>query len=330
MYLKNLKAVTHILNNINDRSKDSSLIDWVKRTCPICGSDDFSTKPIAKSSPRAEQLNFSQAKEYFIGFRKNQVFFSYYRCKNCKLLYCPWYFSEEQLNELYSDMPDNLLGESENIIAQTQEGYVKYIAKYLKRVNTYLEIGPDIGLVTNKIVKLFSPTNLFLIEPNITIHSQLIKNAGTVSNVKIFSRQDQLEQCSPDLCVGVHVYDHLLNPLKELSQLCHLSADEGIIAIVVHNEKSLLSKILKNKWPPFCLQHPQLFNKRTLSSLLLKADWLVINSKPTTNWFTLEHFISMGISLFGLNLKLNRFIPKTPIPIRFGNMIVIAVKNAKN
>jgi hypothetical protein len=103
-----------------------------------------------------------------------------------------------------------------------------------------------------------------------------------------------------------------------------------VIAIVVHNEKSLLSKILKNKWPPFCLQHPQLFNKRTLSSLLLKADWLVINSKPTTNWFTLEHFISMGISLFGLNLKLNRFIPKTPIPIRFGNMIVIAVKNAKN
>jgi hypothetical protein len=301
--------------------------DWAKRACPLCGSEIHSDKPVVRSSPRAEQLNFLEAKDYFIGFRKNQVFFSYYRCEKCALLYCPWYFSEVQLNELYSDMPDNLLGENKNVIARTQTGYTKFIAKYVKRVITYLEIGPDIGLVTTSIVNLFSPSNLLLVEPNISVHDQLRINAGSKSNIDIVASRFQLKPAKPDLMVGVHVYDHLLDPLYELTELYSLAANNGKIAIVVHNEKSILSKILRKKWPPFCLQHPQLYNKNTVKNLLSSAGWQVLVTKPTTNWFTLNHFVNMGLSLFGVKHNTLNILPSVSLPIRLGNMILICGKN---
>jgi len=98
------------------------------------------------------------------------------------------------------------------------------------------------------------------------------------------------------------------------------------IAIVVHNEKSFLRKVLNKRWPPFCLQHPQLYNKKTLTNLLEKAGWTNVIIRPTTNWFSLDHFVKMGASILGLNPKYFFFIPKMQIPFRLGNMICIAEK----
>lgn len=300
--------------------------NWVIRNCPSCGLNNYSDTPIISSSPRPEFLDFDEVKNYFIGLRDNQIFFSYYRCTNCELLYCPWYFSDEQLSILYSDMPDNLLGEDKSVISRTQSGYVNQIAKFTKEVKTYLEVGPDIGLVTNSVVKRFEPETVILIEPNLSVHPQLKQSATPTKNINIYLNHSNFEPNKPDLCVGVHVYDHLLNPLNELKDLFHSSATGAKIAIVVHNEKSFLRKVLSKRWPPFCLQHPQLYNKKTLTNLLEKAGWTNVIIRPTTNWFSLDHFVKMGASILGLNPKYFFFIPKVQIPFRLGNMICIAEK----
>ena len=299
---------------------------WLIRTCPSCNSANLSEAAITCSSPKAEELSFEEVKNYFIGIRENQIFFSYYRCGDCYLLYCPWYFSEPQLQILYSNMPDNLLGEDKSVISRTQSGYVKQIAKKVARTNTYLEVGPDIGLVTNEVVRRFSPETVLLIEPNLSIHSQLKESAKPTKSINIYTSHTNIEPHKPDLCVGVHVYDHLLTPLVELEDLYNSSAPGAKIAIVVHNEKSLLRKVLSKKWPPFCLQHPQLYNKKSLIDILNKAGWVTISVKPTTNWFSLDHFVKMGASVLGLNPKYFFFVPKIQIPLRLGNMICIAEK----
>jgi hypothetical protein len=300
--------------------------NWLVRDCPLCSSENISKNPVISSSPRSEDLAFAEVKKYFIGLRENQIFFSYYRCKDCELLYCPWYFSDRQLNDLYSDMPDNLLGEDKSVISRTQSGYVSQIAKKVASVNTYLEVGPDIGLVTNEVVRRFSPETVLLIEPNLSIHGQLKESAKPTKSINIYTSHTNIEPHNPDLCVGVHVYDHLLTPLVELEDLYNSSAPGAKIAIVVHNEKSLLRKVLRKKWPPFCLQHPQLYNKKSLINILNKAGWVTISVKPTTNWFSLDHFVKMGASVLGLNPKYFFFVPKIQIPFRLGNMICIAEK----
>jgi hypothetical protein len=300
--------------------------DWDSRDCPYCASKTFSKLPIISSLIQAENLSYNEVRKYFIGFRNEQIFFSYYRCNNCELLYCPWYFSSEQLGNLYSDMPDNLLGEDKSVISRTQSGYVNQISKYTKKVRTYLEVGPDIGLVTNSVVKRFEPETVLLIEPNLSVHPQLKQSATPTKNINIYLNHSNFEPNKPDLCVGVHVYDHLLNPLNELKDLFQSSATGAKIAIVVHNEKSFLRKVLSKRWPPFCLQHPQLYNKKTLTILLEKAGWTNVIIRPTTNWFSLDHFVKMGASILGLNPKYFFFIPKVQIPFRLGNMICIAEK----
>ena len=300
--------------------------DWSVRFCPSCGGAQISSVPVMASEPKAELLNFKEVKNYFIGLRKNQIFFSYYRCENCFMLYCPWYFSNSQLKELYSDMPDNLLGEDKSVISRTQHGYVSQISKYVNKVRIYLEVGPDIGLVTNSIVKRFNPETVLLIEPNQSIHQQLKQSAHPTQNINIYLNHSNFEPHRPDLCVGIHVYDHLLDPLNELKDLYEVSVVGAKIAIVVHNEKSFLRKVLSKRWPPFCLQHPQLYNKKTLRNLLEKAGWTNIIIKPTTNWFSFDHFVKMGASVLGLNPKYFFFIPRIQLPFRLGNMICIAEK----
>ena len=302
--------------------------NWEQRPCPQCKCEDYILLANSQAKVPAESLSFEEVSKYFVGFREDQIFFSFHRCSNCKLLYSPKYFSKEQLDILYADMPDNLLGEDKSIISKTHQGYVKQILKKVKKSSVYLEIGPDIGLVTRLAISQFEPNKVILIEPNVSVHSELLINSKSNAEVLLIDDVGVLGDQRPDLIVGVHVYDHLLNPLEELVKLNSKSAPGAKIAFVVHNEKSIIRKILGKKWPPFCLQHPQLYNKKTIKQILELAGWKIVSIQPTINWFSLRHFARMGGGLIGINPRLFSLIPNIQIPIKLGNMICIAEKRA--
>lgn len=301
---------------------------WEQRPCPQCKCEEYVLPADSRAKVPAESLSFQEISKYFVGFREDQIFFSFHRCSKCNLLYSPRYFSNEQLDILYSDMPDNLLGEDKSIISKTHQGYVKQISKKVKNINIYLEIGPDIGLVTRSVISQFQPNKVILIEPNISVHKELLSNSKSNTEVVLINDIEALGDKSPDLIVGVHVYDHLLNPLEELLKLNSRSAPGAKIALVVHNEKSIIRKILGKKWPPFCLQHPQLYNKITMKHMLELAGWEIVLIQPTINWFSLRHFARMGGGVIGINPRLFSLIPNIQIPIKLGNMICIAEKRA--
>lgn len=301
---------------------------WEQRPCPQCKCEEYVLPADSRAKVPAESLSFQEISKYFVGFREDQIFFSFHRCSKCNLLYSPRYFSNEQLDILYSDMPDNLLGEDKSIISKTHQGYVKQISKKVKNINIYLEIGPDIGLVTRSVISQFQPNKVILIEPNISVHKELLSNSKSNTEVVLINDIEALGDKSPDLIVGVHVYDHLLNPLEELLKLNSRSAPGAKIALVVHNEKSIIRKILGKKWPPFCLQHPQLYNKITMKHMLELAGWEIVSIQPTINWFSLRHFARMGGGVIGINPRLFSLIPNIQIPIKLGNMICIAEKRA--
>jgi len=275
------------------------------------------------SSP-AEEMDWKEAKSYFIGLRKDQVFFSYFRCLSCGLLYSPYYFTPEQIAELYSEMPDNTMGEDKSTVSRTQSAYAKWIMKSGVRNHKYLELGPDIGLVTRQIVKIQTPNSVSLVEPNRAVRDELLENIKPVINIEIVDFIQSLKTDNFSLIVGVHVFDHLLDPLGDLKAL-RLRAEPGsYISIIVHNEKSILRRSLKAKWPPFCLQHPQLYNPETLRAILAKSGWEITKVSKTTNWYHLKNFIAMGASVFGITSYNSKFIPNFEVPIKLGNIICLA------
>ncbi len=298
--------------------------DWIVRSCPNCESNSVSNTPVAKSVRPAESMTFAEFKANFVGLRSNQIFFSYYRCKECDLLYAPKYFGETQLAELYQEMPDNLMGEDKATVSKTQSGYVKWLSKKVSQIDNYLEIGPDIGLVAGEVQKNFKVQGSVMIEPNNGVHNDLKENLSN-SRVEVYEYISELKSGDKfDLMAGIHVYDHLLNPVNDLLELRSYAADYANLLIVVHDEKSLLRKIMKSKWPPFCLQHPQLYNPETLGNLLLRAGWQIEFVSKSTNWWNLDHFAKMGSGVIGLPAGWSKLLPAIEVPMRLGNIIALA------
>lgn len=299
---------------------------WDLRNCPSCGISSTGRPEVSSAIP-AESLTFDEVKDYFIGIRSEQVFFSYTRCANCGLLYCPYYFNENQLDLLYADMPDNLLGAEKSTAAKTQIGYFKWFSKFVEEVDGYQELGPDIGLVTEAVLGHYTPTRVILVEPNSAMHGLLSSLKKPESELYLYRDLNEVPFDQITLTIGVHVFDHLLNPSAQLSFLAKQTSPKGYVGIVVHNEKSLLKKLLGTKWPPFCLQHPQLFNQKTLTRLMENHGFHQIKISKSINHFNLKHIGSMGIDLLGWPTFLKRFFPEIEVPISLGNQISIFRKN---
>ena len=295
---------------------------WEKRACPNCGSGSVGV-PEMCSKNRAENLNLSDVRDYFIGIRKEQLFFSYYRCLNCALLYCPYYLNETQLDVLYADMPDNLLGAEKSTAARTQKGYFDWFKQFVYQVNTYLELGPDLGLISKEIINHYKPSKSELVEPNVAMHGLLQELSSSNTKVGVFRNLDECTTTQIDLIIGIHVFDHLFNPLEQLKRLNNQTQAGGYIGIVVHNESSLLRRLLGVKWPPFCLQHPQLFNRKSLKDLLLNAGFEHVKTARSTNHFRIKHIGALAIDVIGLPNFLKRILPNLEVPISLGNQISI-------
>jgi hypothetical protein len=297
---------------------------WDKRACPQCGSSKLPSTPISAAKYPAEIMPWEKAKSYFIGLRSDQVFFSYYRCQDCGLLYCPWYFNSKQISELYAAMPDNTMGEQKSTVSKTQSAYARWIMRPGVSNNRYLEIGPDIGLVAKEVVKLSLPQHVTFLEPNKSVKAELLANVSGVESIEVVDFIESMHETNFSLAAGIHVYDHLLNPLHDLQELRKNVNPGAHLAIVVHNENSLLRKLLKSKWPPFCLQHPQLYNPETLREILKLAGWEVISTERSTNWYHLTHFVKMGAGVLGISPAMSRLTPNIEVPIKLGNMISIS------
>jgi hypothetical protein len=320
----NKKLISLIVPAYNE--EDCINDSWQRRKCPICGSADIPSRPESSAHKPAEKMSWDEAKSYFIGLRNDQVFFSYFRCDYCDLLYCPWYFTEEQVALLYSEMPDNTMGEDKSTVSKTQSAYAKWILQDGVVGDAYLEVGPDIGLVSKEIVALAAPRRVSFVEPNLLVRSELLDSVKDVESIEVVDFIEDLVNTDFTLIVGVHVYDHLLDPIKDLRNIQTRAGEGANLAIVVHDEKSILRRILKAQWPPFCLQHPQLYNPKTLNILLEKSGWSAGKIEKSTNWYHLRYFIGMGFSVLGSKDRVSRYLPNIEFPIRLGNLICIAKK----
>ncbi|MBU6338903.1 MAG: methyltransferase domain-containing protein [Rickettsiales bacterium] len=298
------------------------------KNCPCCESDSTLNCNVISAKNKAENIVFEELKNYWHGFFKGQSFFTYFRCTNCGLLYNKTFFSNEELGELYSAMPDNTAGQNLRNLEKTQLGYFNFLKREKFVEGNYLEFGPDIGLFTKNIISQNNFSNHYLIEPNKNVHPNLekIANGKKITLLTEMFDLSTIPDNSISLAVMIHVLDHITNPKEMIDQLYKKLSKGGVFLIVTHNEKSLLAKILKSRWPAYCLQHPQLFNTKTTRTFLEQSGFGDIVTKRSINYFSLSYLLKH--LLWSLNFKrINvKEIPWLTIPLPLGNIITIAKK----
>lgn len=297
------------------------------RSCPTCTTQE--TKgPQVFSQPEAESFSFDDLSKHWFGFFKSKPFFTYHRCSECNLLYNPKYFGEKQLSYLYSNMPDNTAGLSENFLRKTQKGYFNFFKKFAELEGEFLELGPDIGLFTENCVTQGKFSKYWFFEPNVNVHPRL-KNLVGSTPVEIHPELldfDSVKDGSISAAVLIHVVDHLTKPNDILKTISRKLKKGGKLLTVTHDESSVLAKALGRKWPAYCLQHPQLYTPKTMKLTLEKVGLSVVANEYSANYFPVSYLVKHGLFAFGMGSPSLPFEDKFWLPLKLGNFMTMAEK----
>jgi SAM-dependent methyltransferase len=290
----------------------------------MCGAS--AAREEVHSRHRAEAMTVAALRPYWEGLFKEKPFFSYYRCTTCELLYAPYFFEAGTLASLYAQMAPNMDVVPSDAIAATQRSYFAHAAARAELRGGYLEIGPDVGHIVGEAVRNGDFEHFWLFEPNRSIHRKLL-DAAAGRPATLLPDMDDLTAV-PDASVGlavmVHVLDHLLDPRAMLEQVRAKLRPGGTLMIVTHNERSLLRRVMGTRWPPFCLQHPLLYNPATIGSLLTRAGFGDIAVEPSRNHFPLDFVARQAAWTIGVKPPRWLPLPRRAIGLRLGNIITLA------
>ena len=295
----------------------------IKRTCPACSADQSTTE--MASATTAESLGYEELRPHWSGLFKEKLFFSYARCADCGLLYAPLFFSGKELGDLYAEMAPNMEDVPGPALEATQRGYWESARDAGAAGGGYLEIGPDIGYIVRHAARSGGFERFWLFEPNRAVHGELAAACeGKQHDISVdMDNLSAVPDGSIGLAVMIHVLDHLLDPLSMLKQIRQKLKPGGILMIVTHNERSLLRRLMGVKFPPFCLQHPALFNPQSISGLLARVDYSHIDVGRSKNYFPIAFMARQAAWTVGINIE-KLPLPKASLGLKLGNMITIA------
>lgn len=302
---------------------------YVHRTCPTCHQEASPSAAQVAAKRPAESLTFEVLRDYWRGFFQEKVFFTYFRCNQCGVLFCPSFFDSTQLTNLYSNMPDNTAGVEQDTVRKTQEGYFRILKKYSDLQGQMLELGPDIGLFSEFCRKEGRFNYFWMFEPNVAVHSELkrrLEGVPTTISTELLSFVSVPDQ-SVDVVAMIHVLDHLLEPRKLLSELREKLRPGAKLMVVTHDESSLLTKLVRKGWPAYCLQHPQLYNPASMRNLLTESGFKVISVERTANSFPVFYLVRHLLWAIGLKKFWLPQLPWLRISLKLGNMCTIATLN---
>lgn len=304
------------------------MTEYLHRNCPACGTS--AARREVRADKAAETMTLDQLRPFWAGLFKAKCFFSYHRCSTCGQLYNPVFFTGDQLGELYARMAPNMDAVGDAAIVATQQGYFARAAAQGDLSGGYLEIGPDVGHIVREAALHGGFDRFWLFEPNVAIHDQLRTAAGGKPALLSTGMDDlsPVPDGSVGLAVMVHVLDHLLDPLAMLTQIRAKLRPGGTLMIVTHDESSLLRRVMGNRWPPFCLQHPELYNPATMKTLLGRSGFDDVVVEGSRNVFPLDFLVRQAAWAAGIRVK-HVPLPATPVGLKLGNILTLATAPAQ-
>lgn len=298
---------------------------YLSRHCPCCDSAPPANNEVA-TSLSAESSNYEDLISQWNGFYKTKSIFGYARCKSCGLLFAPIFFNNEQLGMLYEQMPPNMDEVPVAALKATQSGYFRKLKEFSDLRGVFVEIGPDVGYFTENCVSEGGFTEFWLLEPNKSVADSLKKVVNEKKHHIVHDMDgiSQIPQNHADAVVMVHVLDHLLDPISELTKIRKIMKSNSRLVIVTHDESSLLRRLTNIGWPAFCLQHPQIYNKKSIEKLLNNSGFDVLEISKTVNHFEIGFLLKHALWILGIKLQKPIKLFNFTVGLKLGNILTVA------
>lgn len=299
-------------------------VSVVHRTeCPACGCSKFVK---SQASTGTDEEILATLVDTFSGTETWRRHLAYHRCAQCDLLFNVVYPSPQTLEELYQSVHFNDVGQPGPALDATHRWLaVKFLgprAKNLRGPLTVLELGPDVGRFASHLNSVLDVKAFDFVEPNLTAWEQLRQSVPNTRQLTHGIKEIK-NLCQYDLVVAHHVFDHDVSIRETFRTIEELTGIGSLMSIVVHDHSSWLARAMGDKWPPYCLQHPQLFTTKALEEFLESNNWKPVYKDHQKNAIGV---LSTAGNLANIFFKRSLIKPTKDlvIPMWFGNLAFVA------
>lgn len=213
-------------------------------------------------------------------------------CKNCEHIF--WDYSKKSLNpeSIYSieyffgNEYSNYL-QDRPIIEKNFKQKAKKVFSF-KRSGTLLEIGSAFGFFLKLVSDNFDVLGFEICKEATSFAKSLLNITVTSQNFLEYQPTNLFDV----ICMW-DVIEHLVNPDIYLEKISSLTKSGGYIFISTGDISSLIARLRKSKWrlihPP---SHIHYFSKSSLSSLLKKNGFKILDISYPGTWRSLHQLIS--------------------------------------
>lgn len=294
-----------------------------QRACPVCASHQY-------TEFATEQIIPEKLTEYSYASRKEPEFMRLYlvQCASCQLVYAPTPPAHDELTTAYSAAAYDSAEEAD-FAAKTYASVLKPSLSRLPHLHCAVDIGAGNGALLPLLQQL-GFHNAVGIEPS---HAAVITappERRPYLREAMFS-PEIIADLSPSLITSCMTLEHVDSPMH-LLQAAYASLNPGgMVAVVVHNRKAWLNRVLGLKSPIIDIEHLQLFCPHSLTTLMENSGFSQIHIAPFANTYPLRYWLRLlplpGVLKTALQNTCQRMgISALPCTIPVGNMLGLGIK----
>ena len=301
----------------------SSIQAPVERLCPVCGTNAY-------IHFADERIDPSKISDYTYASRKSPEFMCLrlVRCLGCDLVYAPKPPTSDSLLTAYSEAAFD----SDTEAKAAARSYSKALTPYVKNLigrSAAIDVGAGSGPLLPWLCDC-GFTSVIGIEPSRAAIDAAPLNVRAMLREGMFS-SSLLTDVEPSLFCSFMTLEHLSEPGEFVRTAYDLLQPGGMLAVVVHNWRAPLNRMLGLRSPIIDVEHLQLFSPKALRALFGRSGLVSIGIQSISNSYSLKYWLRLTPlpTAFKATIYavLNHFhLSDKQLSLRVGNLLAIGFK----
>lgn len=257
------------------------------RSCPVCDSNSAKAKLFLQKNFNPERVSsFSFASRKLPEFMCHQLM----QCDTCDLVYANEPPDQSVLAQAYHAASFDSAQEADDA-AMAYENAVKPVLNILNCKDSALEIGAGTGIFLEVLRKYGFKTTVG-VEPSSAAIEAAPEHRKSWIKESIFT-ESEFDPSSFDLICCFMTLEHVRDPNEIVSAAMRLLKPGGAIALVTHDYRGFLNRILGKRSPIIDIEHMQLFSKESIKQLLQRNGYNTISVKSFHNCYALRYWVRL-------------------------------------
>ena len=261
--------------------------ELVDRPCPLCGPSIPSTV-VAEANVDVDRLD-----DFAFASRKRPEYMHHrlVRCESCGLVYASPAPLADDLGQAYSEAAYDSADES-SYAAATYAAALADVVAALPADGGALDIGTGDGAFLTRLREM-GVDDVTGIEPSAAAADAAPPEVRPRIRLGPF-RPDDLEPGGFRLVTCFQTLEHLPEPLTTCRAAYRLLSAGGALAVVCHDRRAAVNRLLGRRSPIYDIEHLQLFCPRSVRLLLERSGLNRVEVRPLRNRYPLRYWLRLA------------------------------------